>query len=84
MKKRESFHLIYDSNCKELKTIDQLCMKKRKISCLSSTLQYGVLSKNSFDRFDAFHTFIAKCSSGQKRILIQSSSQLIACAFYTC
>ena len=28
-------------------------------------LRCGVLSKDSFDRLDAFPTFVAKCSSGQ-------------------
>ena len=30
MKKRESFRLIYDSNCKELKTIDKLSIRREE------------------------------------------------------
>ena len=40
--------------------------RRRRYVYLSATLQCGVLSKDSFDRPDAFPTFIAKCSSGQK------------------
>ena len=49
--------------------------EEEEVPRLAATLQYRVLSEDSFDKPDFFPTFIAKRSSGQKAGLSQSSSR---------